>query len=77
MTKTFYAFEETQYNTTCYSYTCRIVNFFLSIIVKIYKKICKRTIVHKFDTLRKASVVEDVVTHKDLQKGDMIVHPGI
>lgn len=33
--------------------------------------------VHKFDTLRKASVVEDVVTHKDLQEGDMIVHPGI
>lgn len=51
--------------------------FFLSIIVEIYKKICKRTIVHKFDTLRKASVVEDVVTHKDLQEGDMIVHPGI
>lgn len=41
------------------------------------QKICKRTIVHKFDTLRKAFVVEDAVTHKDLQEGDMIVHPGI
>lgn len=50
----------------CYSYICRIVIFFLLIIVKIYKKICKRIIVYKFDIFRKVFVVEDVVMYKDL-----------
>lgn len=51
--------------------------FLKLIIVKIYKKICKRIIVYKFDIFRKVFVVEDVVMYKDLQEGDMIVYFGI
>lgn len=50
--------------------------FFINYRQNLQKDL-QKPIVHKFDTLRKASVVEDVVTHKDLQEGDMIVHPGI